>query len=757
MTTPPFPHVREVLELRATQGRCGFLLGGTSCTVEAAQLVESGWALPLLADRERLRRAAPLIRTVGDGELARDGAARSARLPSLAWGAVRDGLRSGPVLVQVPRRGYAPRLACERCRAPARCLRLRPLQAPDQRDLDCAWCGRPEGAWQCAECGSFRLRAQIVGARRTAEELGRAFPAVPVRTSGRDHVLDAVPGDPALVVSTPGAEPVAEGGYAAALLLDGWAMLGRPDLRAGEEALRRWTAAAALVRGQDEGGTVVIVAEPTERAVQALVRWDPAGFARRELAERAELGFPPVSRMASVTGPADASAAFLAGAGLPPEAEILGPVPVPSAEPGRPRRPGDAPAGGELGARPRPGRSGPGGGARPRPQDGARGPDGQGGGRPGPHQDRPARHRLKGHGLPGPRGEFRAGEPPLSGTWSWVGEGLPHRATGTAGQGSGWSGQPLRGPGKAPGRSSSRAAFWADDGCGGIERAAGTEGIGGAGPSGGRPGQPGGDGDRAGHGGRLGARLGGGLRGGAARPVTTVHRLLRDAEGGAHRVPGEAQRTVEVHRRGDQGLDAVPQFLREADGGGRGPAVDDEPRGGAGAARAVDVAQLGGEGAQCVHLPPDPLDVPHQKMQTGPRLGVVRCVVGHEEASRTGVERDRAAFGAARFGQSPLTNARAGSVVTLSGRTRMCAGRKRRAYAPGMAARPQGCPGPVRPQTLDWCAARHRTSWPERQSATHEARLHAYTPEVAVPALDALIASDRHEVAAVVTRPDAPA
>ncbi|MER5770911.1 methionyl-tRNA formyltransferase [Streptomyces sp. NPDC001985] len=33
----------------------------------------------------------------------------------------------------------------------------------------------------------------------------------------------------------------------------------------------------------------------------------------------------------------------------------------------------------------------------------------------------------------------------------------------------------------------------------------------------------------------------------------------------------------------------------------------------------------------------------------------------------------------------------------------------------------------------------------------------AGTPEVAVPALDALIASDRHQVAAVVTRPDAPA
>ncbi|MHC5908632.1 primosome assembly protein PriA, partial [Streptomyces sp. S6] len=186
---------------------------------------------------------------------------------------------------------------------------------------------------------------QVVGARRTAEELGRAFPAVPVRTSGREQVLDTVPGVPALVVSTPGAEPVAEGGYAAALLLDGWAMLGRPDLRAGEEALRRWIGAAALVRGQGEGGTVVVVAEPTVRAVQALVRWDPVGHAVRELAERAELGFPPVSRMASVSGSAEAVAGFLAVAQLPPDAEVLGPVPVAVTPVGRPRRVGGPPPG----------------------------------------------------------------------------------------------------------------------------------------------------------------------------------------------------------------------------------------------------------------------------------------------------------------------------------------------------------------------------------------------------------------------------
>ncbi|MFD5080271.1 primosomal protein N' [Streptomyces sp. NPDC058371] len=342
----PFPHVREVLELRAARDKCGFLLGSWSCTVEAAQLVESGWALPLVAEREQVRAGVPLVRTVGDGDLARDEAARAARLPTLAWQIAREGLKHGPVLVQVPRRGYVPRMACAQCRAAARCRHCAgPLEAQEADALRCGWCGRAETAWHCPECGGFRLRAQVVGARRTAEELGRAFPAVPVRTSGREQVLDTVSGAPALVVSTPGAEPVAEGGYAAALLLDGWAMLGRPDLRAGEDALRRWIGAAALVRAQEAGGTVVVVAEPTLRPVQALVRWDPVGHAVRELAERAELGFPPVSRMAAVSGTAAGLAEFLAGTELPRDAEVLGPVPVPATEVGRPRRVGGPPPG----------------------------------------------------------------------------------------------------------------------------------------------------------------------------------------------------------------------------------------------------------------------------------------------------------------------------------------------------------------------------------------------------------------------------
>jgi primosomal protein N' (replication factor Y) len=161
----------------------------------------------------------------------------------------------------------------------------------------------------------------VTGADRTAEELGRAFPGVKVRASGGDLVLPRVPSQPALVIATPGAEPLAD--YAAALLLDGWALLSRPGLRAGEETLRRWLAAAALVR---PGGTVLVHADAALAATQALVRWDPVTFAERDLAERAELGFPPAVRMAAVTGESAAVASVINGIG--PAFEVLGPVPL---------------------------------------------------------------------------------------------------------------------------------------------------------------------------------------------------------------------------------------------------------------------------------------------------------------------------------------------------------------------------------------------------------------------------------------------
>jgi primosomal protein N' (replication factor Y) (superfamily II helicase) len=324
----PYPHARDVLLIRAHRSAAAALIGGFARTAEAEQLVARGWAKPIVADRQAIRRRAPLIRAAGDdAELARDEAARTARMPSLALRTARDALAAGPVLFQVPRRGYVAALACQRCGERIRCSACAGPLALAGRDqpLRCGWCGRPAGQ-SCATCGNAGLRALVTGARRTAEELARAFPGVQVCTSSGASVLDQAPQGGALVIATPGAEPRAEGGYAAAILLDGWALLGRPSLRAGEEALRRWMNAAALVRPGPAGGCVVLMADQAVPAVQALIRWDAVAFAGRELAERAELRFPPAARMASLTGQADAIECLLSTAALPDGSDVLGPV-----------------------------------------------------------------------------------------------------------------------------------------------------------------------------------------------------------------------------------------------------------------------------------------------------------------------------------------------------------------------------------------------------------------------------------------------
>jgi primosomal protein N' (replication factor Y) len=336
----PYPHAREVLLTRAQQAGCAALVGGYARTCEAQQLVEAGWAKEVSAPREVIRRYAPAVQPAGDDHhLARDSAAATARLPTPAWQAAREALGAGaPVLVQVPRRGYLPSVGCVQCHAPARCaecagpLALSGATGP----ASCRWCGRYAGAgagsggtaggYACPNCGARQLRAAVVGARRTAEELGRAFAGTPVRTSGRDAVLAGVPAEPALVVATPGAEPVADKGYGAVLLLDAWALLTRADLRAAEETLRRWLAAAALARPASAGGRVVVVADGGLAPVQALLRWDPGWLAARELAERRELKFPPAVRVAALSGVPEAVAELVATAHLPDGAEVLGPV-----------------------------------------------------------------------------------------------------------------------------------------------------------------------------------------------------------------------------------------------------------------------------------------------------------------------------------------------------------------------------------------------------------------------------------------------
>lgn len=334
----PYPNARDVAAIRVAQVGAGMLLASYSRSVEAQAWTESGWLHDIAIRPADCRTVTPAVRVAAatDFQLERDPHARSARLPREVFDVTRAGLPTGPVLVQVPLSGYVRGVVCSGCGQAATCPRcggrLHGEPGGEGVQLSCAWCGPVRGPYTCGNCGAHRVRTVAVGSARTAEELGRAFPGTRVITSSGDKIVPAVDDDTALVVATPGAEPRPTHGYAALILLDTLAALNRPDLRAGEESLRRWLNAAALVRPGNEGGTVLAVGPTTSRALQALVRGDPVGFAARELAERRSAGFPPAAKLVTVEGPPEAVSGFLAELRLPEGAEVLARFPLPGHE-----------------------------------------------------------------------------------------------------------------------------------------------------------------------------------------------------------------------------------------------------------------------------------------------------------------------------------------------------------------------------------------------------------------------------------------
>ena len=294
----PYWDTREVAALRSHLEEVHLVVGGPSRTVVTQQWCESGWATSLVPTKAALVAAAPRVHAVEPDDFRKDEAAAHARIPSAAWEVAREGLKTGPVLIQVARRGYVPVLACQGCRTPATCSCGGALSFIAGQTIPlCARCGQVQAAWRCPECGGCALRAVSIGVERTAEELGRAFPGVRIIWSQSDRMVREVGDEPALVVATPGAEPTAASGYEAVILLDArWSGVG---LGAAESQVRRWFNAAALARPKAH---VMVTAPINATAVQALVRWDSVWFAKRELDERRATGLPPASRVAVLEG-----------------------------------------------------------------------------------------------------------------------------------------------------------------------------------------------------------------------------------------------------------------------------------------------------------------------------------------------------------------------------------------------------------------------------------------------------------------------
>ena len=216
----------------------------------------------------------------------------------------RPGARAGPASRLRPEPGLRPRPHAGPLPGLRR-ARCEPARAAPSPPAAGAARSRATGAARSAS--GTALRAVVVGARRTAEELGRAFPGTPVRTCGRDEVLAARARRARAGRRHPGRR--AGGRRAATARCCCWTP-GRCSAGPTCGPVRRRCAAGSprLLSPARPPRAAGSSSSPTAASRRAGADALGPGRCRgqRELADRTELGFPPASRMAAVEGPARA-------------------------------------------------------------------------------------------------------------------------------------------------------------------------------------------------------------------------------------------------------------------------------------------------------------------------------------------------------------------------------------------------------------------------------------------------------------------
>ena len=277
-------NVRDIALLRQSEEKLSLYFVGYSPSLEMARSIDSG-AINFLSKKARLQ-----ISTFPQSG--------SELLPERIFSPIRSALKTGSVLFLVPKKGYASALMCKKCRNLAICSCGGKLSRSNQSAPPaCVHCSTTFSAWKCKWCNEDKLVLLGRGAIRHAEEIGRAFPGYPVINSDADTPVKEVTGKSSLVIATQGMAPRCEGGYSAAVLLEGGSFFSYSDLRGQERSREAFFEAA----GQVKPGAPVLVAIDSSHPINAaLASWNPAHMYKRELADLESLDLPPFTRFLTV-------------------------------------------------------------------------------------------------------------------------------------------------------------------------------------------------------------------------------------------------------------------------------------------------------------------------------------------------------------------------------------------------------------------------------------------------------------------------
>lgn len=228
------------------------------------------------------------------------------------------------VVCVLNRKGRVRLLGCRACGDLAVCEHCAgSMEEVDRAEVRCRRCSKVRPSI-CQGCGSTSLRALRSGVTKVREEL-EALARMPVGEVTAE--VSELPASPVLI----GTEAVLhrmEGAAvraAAVVFLELDAELAAPRFRAAEDALALLARASRLVGGRPAGGRVVVqTRQPDSGVIAAALRADPGRLSASELSLRTDLGLPPATALAELTGDPGRTAA-LAGR-LPAGVEAIGPT-----------------------------------------------------------------------------------------------------------------------------------------------------------------------------------------------------------------------------------------------------------------------------------------------------------------------------------------------------------------------------------------------------------------------------------------------
>ena len=314
----PYWHTRQVAMLRSRSEKSSLILGSFSRSPQAQALVMSTWARELTPRRHQVLLPKIFIPEYEDRD---DPTIGQTKLSSTALQFLRGGLEKGPVLIQAPHKGGRGSLSCANCLAPVRCPQCLGRVQQLRGKFICNSCAH-NFQFSCPRCGGKNTRARVRGHKQIGAEIAAAFPKIAVYNCDAENPLHHISAKPALIVATTQQEPVATGGYAAALILDAGMLMSLDRIWAPEEALRRWANTAAKVA---PGGGVMLTGDPGKRIAETFKARNFSRWASQELQERAEVGIPPTAALALIRGGKDTLQKLLAFADFE-NTQVIGPV-----------------------------------------------------------------------------------------------------------------------------------------------------------------------------------------------------------------------------------------------------------------------------------------------------------------------------------------------------------------------------------------------------------------------------------------------